>query len=267
MLAIASVLSLIALGINPIGLKLALNPLEVMGKLPVNLTQVQEWSPPHFDQTRGLALLAVTGLIILVPLLRRAELTIQDLLLTGVGFGFAVLHDRMIFVFGILAAPVFCRVLADSWDRYEPDRDRPVPNAIVIAVSLVISFFAFPSLRNLDLQVRDHNPVKALQHLKHSGFSGRMLNEYIFGGYLVWAAPQYKVFVDGRGDIFESTGVLSEYGDFITVHANPRVLLDKYRIDVCLLSPQDSVSYVLPLLPEWKLVYSDNLAKVFTRHM
>jgi hypothetical protein len=92
-----------------------------------------------------------------------------------------------------------------------------------------------------------------------------MLNEYVYGGYLIWAAPQYKVFVDGRGDIFESTGVLTQYGDFIMVHANPRVLLDKYRIDWCLLSPEDPVSHVLPLLPEWKIVYSDNLAKIFAR--
>jgi hypothetical protein len=131
----------------------------------------------------------------------------------------------------------------------------------------VTSFFAFPSLRNLDFQVRDNNPVKALEYVKNSGFSGRMLNEYVFGGYLIWAAPQYKVFVDGRADIFELSGVLTEYGDFIMVHADPKALLDKYHIDICLLSPQDPVSHVLPLLPRWKLVYSDNLAKVFTRHM
>jgi hypothetical protein len=264
-LAIASVLSLAALTINPIGLKLAINPLNVMGKLPLNLSLVQEWLPPHFNETRGFLLLAAAGLIILVPLLRRAELTIQELALTCLGFGFSVLHERMIFVFGILAAPVLCRVLADSWDRYDPDRDRPLPNAILIVVAVVISIWAFPSHHNLDLQVESGNPVKALDYIKGSGLSGPMVNEYVFGGYLIWAAPEHKVFVDGRGDIFELTGVLREYGDWITVHADPRVLLDKYHINFCLLSRDSPVNHVLPFLPGWKLVYSDNLSKVFAR--
>ena len=32
-----------------------------------------------------------------------------------------------------------------------------------------------------------------------------MLNEYVYGGYLIWAAPENPVFVDGRADIFEWT--------------------------------------------------------------
>jgi hypothetical protein len=33
------------------------------------------------------------------------------------------------------------------------------------------------------------------------------LNDYIFGGYLIWAAPEYRAFVDGRADVFECTGL------------------------------------------------------------
>jgi hypothetical protein len=262
-LAIAFVLSLGALAVNPIGFKLALDPLTAMGL--VNLMQVQEWLAPHFDEARGFTLLAIAGLILLVPLLRRAELTIQELVLTALGFEFAVLHERMIFIFGILAAPVLCRVLADSWDRYDPDRDRPLPNAILIAVAVVISIWAFPNSHNLDLQVENGNPVKALDYIRRSGLSGRMVNEYVFGGYLMWAAPQHKVFVDGRADIFDATGVLTEYGDWVTVHADPRQLLNKYHIDFCLLSRDSPVTHVLPFLPGWKLVYSDKLSTVFAR--
>ncbi|MGI8958218.1 MAG: hypothetical protein ACR2IV_00330 [Bryobacteraceae bacterium] len=267
MLAVASVLSLAALSINPLGLKLILSPIEVMGKLPVNLSQVQEWLPPHFDTGRGFGLLAVTGLILLVPLLRRAELSVEELLLTALGFGFAVLHERMVFIFGILAAPILCRVLADLWDRYEPDREQPLLNAVFIVVSILAMVWAFPSGRQLQKQVEDGSPVKALDYIKRVGLSGPMVNEYVYGGYLIWAAPQYKVFVDGRGDIFELTGVLSEYGDWIMVHTDPKVLLDKYHINFCLLSRDAPVTHVLPLLSGWKLVYSDKMSNVFVRQM
>jgi hypothetical protein len=266
-LAMALLLSIAALAVNPIGVKLALNPIQVMGKLPVNLAQVQEWQPPHFDEARGFALLAVTGLIVLVPLLRRTEITLQELLLTAAVFGFAVLHGRMVFVFGIVTAPVLCRLLADSWDQYEPDRDRPLANAVLIAAALFGCFYAFPSRHNLDLQIENGSPVKALEFIKHSGLSGRMVNQYVYGGYLIWAAPQYKVFVDGRGDIFELTGVLSEYGNWILVNEDPKILLDKYHINFCLLSRDAPIAHVLPLLPGWKLVYSDRLSAVFARQM
>jgi hypothetical protein len=266
-LAIASVLSLAALTLNPLGLKLVLNPIEVMGRLPVNLAAVQEWQPPRFGEPRGFALLAVMGLIILVPLLRRAELTIEELLLTALVFGFAVLHSRMAFVFGIVAAPILCRVLADSWEGYEPDRDRPLPNAVFITASFLACFFGFPSRHNLDLQIENRSPVKALEFIKQAGLSGPMVNEYVYGGYLIWAAPEYKVFVDGRGDIFELTGVLSEYGNWITVNADPKILLNKYHINFCLLSLGAPVANVLPLVPGWKLVYSDTLSAVFARQM
>jgi hypothetical protein len=263
-LTIASALSLGALSVNPIGLRLALNPIEV-GKLHVNLTQVAEWMPPRFDEFRGVCLLAIAALILLVPLLRRAELTVEELLLTALGFAFAVQHERMLFVFGILVAPIVCRLLADLWDGYEPDRDHPIANAIVIGVALFAITYVFPSGRELDGQVKDGNPVKALEYIRHSGLSGRMVNDYEYGGYLIWAAPQYKVFIDGRGDIFESTGVLTEYLDWLGLQTDPKLLLDKYHINFCLLSRDAAIGRVLPLLPGWKLSYSDKLSRVFVR--
>jgi hypothetical protein len=181
------------------------------------------------------------------------------------GFSFALRHERMLFVFGILAAPVVCRLLADLWEGYEPDQDHPIANAIVIGVTVFVIGYAFPSGRELDRQVKDGNPVKALEYIKHSGLSGRILNDYLYGGYLIWAAPQFQVFIDGRGDIFESTGVLAEYLDWLGLQTNPHLLLEKYHIDFCLLSQGAPVGRVLPLLPGWKLVYSDQLSKVFVR--
>jgi hypothetical protein len=265
-LTIAFALSLAALIVNPIGLRLALNPIEV-SKLHVNLTQVQEWMPPRFDEFRGVALLAITGLIVIVPLLRRVDLRVEELLLTALGFTVAVRHERMFFVFGILVAPIVCRLLADLWDQYEPDRDHPVANAIVMSVAVFTIIYAFPSGRELSRQVETGSPVKALEFIKRSGLSGRMLNDYLFGGYLIWAAPEYKVFIDGRGDIFESTGVLTEYLDWLGVQTDPKLLLNKYHINFCLLSRDAAVGHVLPLLPGWKLVYSDKLSSVFARQM
>jgi hypothetical protein len=53
-------------------------------------------------------------------------------------------------------------------------------------------------------------PVKGLNFVRRSGLSGRMLSDYNYGGYLIWAAPERKVFADGRGDVTNGPGVLKE---------------------------------------------------------
>jgi len=50
-----------------------------------------------------------------------------------------------------------------------------------------------------------------------------------------------------------------------TLQADPNFLLDKYRVDFCLMARESSMSRVLPLLPGWKKIYSDELSAVFAR--
>jgi hypothetical protein len=189
----------------------------------------------------------------------------HELLLLALVFWFAVRHERMLFVFGIMVMPILCRLLATAWDTYEPARDRILPNAILIALSSLIAALGFPSLRNLQQQVESGNPVKALEFIEHSKFPGRMLNEYIYGGYLIWAAPERKVFIDGRADVYEPAGVLAEYQDWSSLRADPRLLLDKYKIEFCLITRGNGISRVIPLLTGWKTVYSDESSMVFLR--
>ena len=47
----------------------------------------------------------------------------------ALGAWLAIGHRRMLFVFGILAAPVVSRLIAPLWDGYDADQDHPLPNA------------------------------------------------------------------------------------------------------------------------------------------
>jgi hypothetical protein len=265
LLLAAFVFSIAALFLNPIGPRQVIYPVDVMWTQQVQMHNVSEWQPPHFDNARALVLLATAGLILLLPLLRQVELRLYELLLFTLAFGLAMQHERLIFVFGIVTAPILCRLLATAWDQYEPDRDRPAANGLLLAASLSIMIWAFPNRHQLDLQVQKSNPVKAVDFINRSGLAGKMLNEYVYGGYLIWAAPQQRVFVDGRGDVFEWTGVLTEYGKWMTLQADPKVVLDKYHIDFCLLSHEAPMSRVLPFMPGWTMIYSDEQAAIFAR--
>jgi len=186
-------------------------------------------------------------------------------MLLGIGSFLALQHMRMLFVFGILAAPLLCRLVKDDWDDYEVKTDKPAVNAVAIVIALAVCFVRFPSNDDLRQRIEARNPVAALAYMREQGIQGRVLNEYTWGGYLIWQAPEYKTFIDGRTDIFDYTGVLNEYIAFHRVLEDPKTLLEKYDVDYCLLNKNTPVVSVLGYLPNWEQVYADDLAVIFAR--
>lgn len=265
MLALALFLSVAALFLNPVGVKQILYPLNTMLYQPINLSQVEEWKPLQWNEPRGIALLVILGCIFLLLIIRLSELFWHELLLLTMGTWFAISHERMAFVFGILAAPVLSRLLSTSWDGYNAEEDRPWPNAALIATSLLMAVLAFPGPRNITKQIDEGNPVKAVEFIKTHHLSGHMLNAYVYGGYLIWALPEQPVFFDGRGDLFEWSGLLGEFAKWTTLQSNPSELLDKYGVDFCLLNLDSPMARVLPLLPGWKVIYSDKISIIVAR--
>jgi hypothetical protein len=260
----AVVLSVAALLLNPVGMKQVLYPINTLLHQPVGLGEVQEWQPLAIDDPRAYALLAVLACIALLIIGRQKKILWQELLMLAAGTWLAVSHRRMLFVFGMLAAPVLSRLLADEWDNYHVEQDRRLPNLVLIAASLFTIFLAFPNSEKLTQQVSDQSPAKAVEFIRANQLSGNMLNEYVFGGYLIWAMPEHPVFVDGRADVFEETGVLREFADWTSLRSEPVTLLDKYKIGFCLLAPQSPMTRVLALLG-WTKVYFDSNSAVFIR--
>jgi hypothetical protein len=258
-------LSLAALLLNPNGIPQIMYPLETMFNQPISLSQSEEWQPLLMGTARGTGLLTVLVCTLLLVVIRRTDIYLHELFFLAIGVVSAASHRRMLFVFGILAAPILSRLLADTWDNYEPDQDRPLPNLIVLAASLFTICFAFPNSQDLAKQVERTSPLKAVEYIQTHHLAGPVLNDYLFGGYLIWAAPEYPVFIDGRADVFEWTGVLRQFGDWATLKSDPNQLPDKYGVKVCLLSAGSPLARVLPLLNRWKVAYADENAVVLVR--
>jgi hypothetical protein len=265
MFMLAMILSVAALFLNPVGIKQILYPFDTMLNMHILLGNVEEWAPLQLSDARGVGLLVVLLCCFLLVVVRRTELFWDELLLLALGTWLAASHLRMLAVFGILAAPVLSRQLSTSWDGYKAEEDRIWPNAAFIGLSMLVALLAFPSRQNLEKQVEDQSPVKAVEFIKANHLSGPMLNDYSFGGYLIWAAPEYPVMMDGRTDVYEWSGFLGEFGNWAMLQSDPNALLQKYRINFCLLARQSPMARVLPLLHEWKIVYSDNNSVILMR--
>lgn len=262
---LALVLSGAALFLNPDGIKQILYPLDTIMHQSIQMANVEEWRPTQMTDPRGLAMLAVLLCIFLRVIVRRSELRVDELLLLALGTWMAVSHERMLIVFGVLAAPILSRHLSSAWEAYDAAADRIWLNAVFLGASILVVVLAFPDSGNLQRQIEEKSPVKAVEFIKENHLAGPMLNDYGYGGYLIWAAPEYKDFIDGRGDVFEWSGVLGEFGRWATLQSDPTVLLQKYGVNFCLLSSQSPMIHVLPLTREWKIIYSDTNSVVLAR--
>jgi hypothetical protein len=265
LLGLTGVLCAGALLLNPMGIRLAAYPFIFFFNQSHGLSYVNEWKPLDLSEGRAVGLFAVCGLIFLMALIRKGEFRLEELILVGLGFGMALRHQRMLFVFGILAAPVVCRLLSGAWERYDPRRDHRIANAVLMLASVALMFAVFPSRAQLQQQVVKASPVRAVEFIRRAGLRGPMLNEYEFGFYLIWALPEQKVFIDGRSDVYDWNGVFDEMARWALVQENPTLLLNKYGINYCLLRKGMPMTQVLPFLPGWKQVYGDDLAVIFVR--
>src|SRR5207244_10051260 len=98
---LALILSVAALFINPVGVKMVLYPLNTMLDPAMKFSPISEWQPLQFSDERSFAFLGILGSIFLLVIVRRTELLWRELLVLGVGAWLAASHVRMLFVFGI----------------------------------------------------------------------------------------------------------------------------------------------------------------------
>jgi hypothetical protein len=264
-LSLTGVLCVAALLLNPVGGRLLFYPFDLLLHQSNGMAYVSEWQPLDFNDGGAVGLLVVLAIVFLTTLLRRDALQLEELLLLAVGTGLAIRHQRMLFVFGLLAAPLITRLFSGAWERYDLRRDHRMLNSILIALSIFVMVSVFPRGDQLSAQVIGNSPVRAVEFIRRTGLAGPMLNEYEFGGYLIWALPEEKVFIDGRGDVYDWTGIFGEMARWALIREDPNLLLNKYGINFCLLRKTAPMAHVLPLMPGWKQVYSDGLAVIFTR--
>ena len=115
-----------------------------------------------------------------------------------------------------------------------------------------------------------------MNFLNHSAAQGNkivLLNTYIWGGYLIWAAPTIKVFIDGRMPHWIAPDGVSAMGDYIKLLLTPvapdaqLAILKKWGVNTVLISFQDATSgnagFVATLKSAgWVITYHDATAVI-----
>jgi hypothetical protein len=259
-------LCLIALPITPYGTRVAASPFEFAFSLPLNVSSIQEWQSMPFHEVIGKAFLVLLVLVALAQIMLALRWRFEELLLFLFGTAMACLHIRFLLVFVPFATPLVARILAHWMPVYDAAKDKFLLNAalMILVVSAVIRFF--PSVPEIQQHVAKTFPVGAVEYLKENNVPEPMFNNYGFGGYLVWSRePQHKVFVDGRGDVYERGGVLSDYLHISRLEPGALTVLRGYGIQSCLLQRDEPLSTLLLESPDWRRVYVDEVSALFIR--
>ena len=262
-LSFATLGSVVALFVNPLGYKLVLYPFDFLFRQQGNVAYVQEWQGVDFSTGNGkLTLFVILGLLAAAMFSRR-RWRLDEVLVTAFALWAGLSHARFLFFFG-LVVPLVLAPRLNLFPPYEPEADKPLLNGGIMVAILAAIIWFYPSNLALQHQVDEEYPTAALQFMRSHQLQGNIFNQYVWGGYMEWNAPELKPFADGRADIFVYKGVLDDHRKATSMQ-EPLEVMEKYNIRYALLQPNPPLTYLLENSAGWHTLYSDKIAVLLER--
>lgn len=258
--------SVAALGVTPYGTRLATYPFLVASSLPLNLQFVEEWFPMPLNESWGKFFLILLVGAVALQTIYQYKFRLQQWILAFGGVVMACMHVRFVLMFAPFFAPILAVMLSRWFDEYRPEKDKFALNAILMAGVATAIVLYFPSRADLQRYVDKQFPVQALGFLRNHTIQEPIFNSYNFGGYLVANLPEHKVFIDGRGDLYELEGVMWDYLQAAKLKPAAFSIFRLYGIKTCILERGEPLEIVLEEQPEWKPIYKDEMTVILERH-
>lgn len=277
-----SVASLAAAMANPSGWRILLFPFGVLSN-QFMMDHIREYVSPNFHNVDILAFKFL--LLVLLALFASSgkKPRVVDILLVVFFANMALYSARHIPLFAFVAAPIVLRCVESLMREHGGGgagqggflrrktaelaaSDRASLGCIwpAIGILAVVLFAAEGKLRyafNPSLK-----PVAAVEFLKREPIPGNMFNDDEFGDYIIYAAwPQYKVFFDGRSDMYGEER-LKEYYKIKGFERDWADVANKYKIGWIIDDSNSLLSRYLLKDPAWKLIYADTVASIYVKN-
>lgn len=155
-----------------------------------------------------------------------------------------------------------------------------LPALLLVGLGMVCiyTFLIYATFNRMQNATTDF-PEKAATFIKNENLKGNMFNQYAYGGYLEYQLyPKYKVFIDGRTDVFlccELPGYTVLQSSVSFPDDQYDALVNRYfeinKISYVVLEVKNDafgakVSNVLLKDSKWSLVYWDDGYDIFVKH-
>jgi hypothetical protein len=262
--------------INPSGPGLLLHVTGYLGKNYL-VDSTAEYQSPDFHALYGrIFLVVVLGVVAGLALTPRRP-TLPRLVTMLISLAFALMSIRNIPLFGLVALPLLALHFAAvpvTWRTPFLDRVRAgfaeaarsasfggwSAAATVLLVAAAVTRWS-PGGRPLVEAGFDPAvfPVEAVARARAAGLSGQVFNEFAWGGYLLYAWPEQRVFIDGQTD-FYGEQLTREYATIRETGAGWQEALARRGIELMLLPPDAPLVRALSGSADWKVQYADATA-------
>jgi hypothetical protein len=276
----AWILPIIALAtlVNPYGWHLPAHLIGFFGD-PYLQDVTNEFLSPDFHSAalRPFLLVLLLSMLLLAtrPRMHWTHLTV----LLG-NAAMALIAQRNIIFFALVSVPLLAIDLGPAWDkvmeRFSVIRrfanaatsGRTTPYAV--GTVLLLGFMAYSHGRIAGRQLIDADfsptrfPVEAVALGRDAGLQGRIFHEFTWGGYLLWAWPEQRVFIDGGTD-FYGPDLVRTHRTILGLTPGWRDSLSTYGIDLVLVEAEGSLAAELQRDSTWTTWYRDSTAVLLRR--
>jgi hypothetical protein len=263
--------------LNPNGFRMFSYPFETLSLAAV--TFIDEWASPDFHKLMflPLALLLFSLLGSLALSARRPQLSELFLLLIT-AFG-ALRSARHIPIFALIATPILARhvwdiIVTHKWEKRFTGVEAPATGfALIFNLIFLLAPATLGVVRvthfvsNQPAYEARNYPRAAVNFLLEKQLPAPLYNNYGWGGYLIRRLyPNYRVYIDGRADV---------YGDSFTLEAvrtfdgkpDWRKPLERLGIRTVIITPDSPLASLLREDDTWTRAYEDRQAVIFTRSL
>jgi hypothetical protein len=270
-LGLTAAATLLASLLNPFHYRALLFPLHVVGDR-VSQDWIIEWLSPPFTHPQVLLLEALLLLVLLLALSVERPMRWRDLvvLVPLVHLGLTATRNTPLLV--IVALPIAGRLgagwAATAWRaRSRPGRlaaSLAAAGALALALGLATNSRdpagVWDGLRPR-LGLAESFPEGAVAALRDAGGSGTLLNEYVWGGYLIWHLyPEYRVSIDGRMAVY-GPALFAEHVAVTELQPGWRQALDRLDPVAAVLRAGTPATRALRA-SGWTVLHEDGIATV-----
>jgi hypothetical protein len=254
--------------VNPSGIDVLLYPLHNLDHVASLRMLVIEWQSPVDQFFFFLIPFYVSAPVLLLALLvpRRPQLF---LVLVGCAtLLMSLTAARHISFFALALIPIvavaFSAPVAPGVQRRAPTRVPAWLALGVLAVALVTAVQFNGGLRTLGSPPQEQYPRGGAEWIAQNNPDARMLNHYVWGGYLIYQYPATPVFIDGRTDVYWDS-VFDDYLAIVRLAPEAPSLVNQYGVDTILIPKGSGLARSLRESPRWQEVYTGQIESVFVR--
>lgn len=248
-------LGLLLGALNPIGPKLLVFPIELLGKSEA-LRYVNEWQPPDYADLAPKLLVLMAGLALLALLARHRRF--RALLPLVVFTGLALTSARNVAPAGIIVLAAVAPALAGLGHDLGRER-RPIFRTAAIVACVLTGLVAFGTLRGPQTDLATY-PTDALDWMEANGLLGpdsRIISRDYVANYLELEYDDVPVFMDDRYDMFPSE-VFTDY--LVLFHGEPEweAVAERWDADGILWDTGSPLAEELVDSTTWRVAYEDD---------